>query len=319
MELALGQQQLSLEAKSLMLLSDLLFVLPSQVSGWLSSWAGEKMKQRFGITLVSLSGLAATTKLSLSLSLCLCGQYSCAGPCLPGRHDEALAIAERGRTRAFADLLVERQRGSRQAVSAHPYIPVTVEDILEMVNSQKAMILYYSLAGGFLYSWLICPGTGIMKFNEVYLGEAGPETSEFQDGGGSPQGGGTMSLDQYIFNAREALGVDSHQSRVCSSSETESEAGDLMDQRFEGHNSNLTSSADPTGYLRMVSINNQFNRRCRSMTSLYSATVSPVKDGLSSPLCRPSNIGKPPLRALYDLLIAPMESVCYAFCETIFF
>lgn len=45
------------------------------------------------------------------------------------------------------------------------------------------------------------------------------------------------------------------------------------------------------------------------MTSLYSATVSPVKDSPSSPLCRPSNISKPPLRALYDLLIAPMEGV----------
>ena len=62
-----------------------------------------------------------------------------------------------------------------------------------------------------------------MKFNEVYLGEAGAETPEFQDGGGSPQGGGggggggvgggPLSLEQYICNAREALGVDSHYSR----------------------------------------------------------------------------------------------------------
>lgn len=44
------------------------------------------------------------------------------------------------------------------------------------------------------------------------------------------------------------------------------------------------------------------------MTSLFSATVSPAK-GSSPSLshCRPSN--KPPLRALYDLLIAPMEVV----------
>lgn len=45
------------------------------------------------------------------------------------------------------------------------------------------------------------------------------------------------------------------------------------------------------------------------MTSLFSATVSPAKDSLSSPHLRPSNISKPPLRALYDLLIAPMEGV----------
>lgn len=79
---------------------------------------------------------------------------------LSGRHDEALAIAERGRTRAFADLLVERQQGNQQAASTDPYIPVTVEHILETVNGQRAMVLYYSLAGGFLYSWLISPGTG---------------------------------------------------------------------------------------------------------------------------------------------------------------
>uniref|UniRef100_A0A3Q1EMK7 Tetratricopeptide repeat protein 28 n=2 Tax=Acanthochromis polyacanthus TaxID=80966 RepID=A0A3Q1EMK7_9TELE len=227
-----------------------------------------------------------------------------------GRHDEALAIAERGRTRAFADLLVERQRGNQQTASTDPYIPVTVEHILETVNGQRAMVLYYSLAGGFLYSWLMSPGAGIVKFNEVYLGEAGLEATEFQDGGGSPQGGGgggPLSLEQYISNAREALGVDSHYSRVCSSSETESEAGDLLEQQFEELNNKITSATDPTGYLRMVSRNNLFNRSCQSMTSLYSTTVSPVKDSLLSPPCRPSNISKPPLRALYDLLIAPME------------
>uniref|UniRef100_A0A3B5AI73 Tetratricopeptide repeat protein 28 n=1 Tax=Stegastes partitus TaxID=144197 RepID=A0A3B5AI73_9TELE len=224
-----------------------------------------------------------------------------------GRHDEALAIAERGRTRAFADLLVERQRGNQQAASTDPYIPVTVEHILESVNGQRAVVLYYSLAGGFLYSWLISPGTGIVKFNEVYLGEGGLDMSELQDGGGSPQGGGPLSLEQYISNAREALGVDSHYSRVCSSSETESEAGDLLEQQFEELNNKVTSATDPTGYLRMVSRNNLFNRSCQSMTSLYSTTVSPVKDSLSFPPCRPNNIGKPPLRALYDLLIAPME------------
>ncbi|XP_061589963.1 tetratricopeptide repeat protein 28 isoform X2 [Cololabis saira] len=218
-----------------------------------------------------------------------------------GRHDEALAIAERGRTRAFADLLVERQKGSQQAPGADPYIPVTVEQILETVNGQRAVVLYYSLAGGFLYSWLLSPGSGIVKFHETYLGEAGAETPEFQDGGGTPQGAGPLSLEQYITNAREALGVDIHQSRACSSSETESEAGDLLEQQFEDLN-----NTDPSGYLRMVSRNNLFNRSCQSMTSLYSTTASSMKDGLS-PLCRPSSIGKPPLRALYDLLIAPME------------
>ncbi|XP_062372772.1 tetratricopeptide repeat protein 28-like [Sardina pilchardus] len=225
-----------------------------------------------------------------------------------GHHDEALAVAERGRTRAFADLLVERQTG-QQDVDA--YSPATVEQILDAVNKQRALVLYFSLAAGYLYSWLLAPGAGILKFHEVYLGEGvsegDPEFQEGAGGGGGGGGGGAgvaggSSLEQYISSAREALGVESYYSRGCSGSETESEAGDLLDQQFEELNNKLN-----TGFLRMVSRNNLFNRSCQSMTSLFSNPMSPVKDGTSSLSHRPSSLNKPPLRTLYDLLIAPME------------
>ncbi|TRY67988.1 hypothetical protein DNTS_035551 [Danionella cerebrum] len=227
-----------------------------------------------------------------------------------GHHDEALAVAERGRTRAFADLLVERQTGQQDS---DPYTPVTVEHILDTVNSQRALVLYFSLAAGYLYSWLLAPGSGILKFHEVYLGEGASEggSGDFQEScGGSVAAGsscGGSSLEQFISNAREALGVDSYYSRMCSSSETESEAGDLLDQQFEELNNKLNSVTDPTGFLRMVSRNNLFNRSCQSMTSLFSNTVSPVKEATSSLPRRSSGLSKPPLRALYDLMIAPME------------
>lgn len=48
--------------------------------------------------------------------------------------------------------------------------------------------------------------------------------------------------------------------RACASSETESEAGDIMDQQFEEMNNKLNSMTDPTGFLRMVSRNNLLNR-----------------------------------------------------------
>lgn len=66
-------------------------------------------------------------------------------------------MAERGRTRAFADLLVERQTGQQDS---DPYTPVTVEHILDTVNSQRALVLYFSMAAGYLYSWLLAPGAG---------------------------------------------------------------------------------------------------------------------------------------------------------------
>lgn len=40
--------------------------------------------------------------------------------------------------------------------------------------------------------------------------------------------------------------------RACASSETESEAGDIMEQQLEEMNRQLNSVTDPTGFLRMV-------------------------------------------------------------------
>lgn len=45
------------------------------------------------------------------------------------------------------------------------------------------------------------------------------------------------------------------------------------------------------------------------MTSLVGNAASPVKDGTSSLPRRQSSFARPPLRALYDLLVAPMEGV----------
>ncbi|KAB0364507.1 hypothetical protein FD754_008663 [Muntiacus muntjak] len=95
--------------------------------------------------------------------------------------------------------------------------------------------------------------------------------------------------------------------RACASSETESEAGDIMDQQFEEMNNRLNSVTDPTGFLRMVRRNNLFNRSCQSVTSLVGSAASPVKDGTTSLPRRQSLSARPPLRALYDLLVAPME------------
>ncbi|XP_062038780.1 tetratricopeptide repeat protein 28 isoform X3 [Lepus europaeus] len=222
-----------------------------------------------------------------------------------GHHDEALAVAERGRTRAFADLLVERQTGQQDS---DPYSPVTIDQILELVNSQRGLVLYYSLAAGYLYSWLLAPGAGILKFHEHYLGDGTVESSgDFQAGSSAALPSVTSSaLEHHIASVREALGVESYYSRACASSETESEAGDIMDQQLEEMNSKLNSVTDPTGFLRMVRRNNLFNRSCQSVTSLFS-TASPTKDGTSSLPRRQSALAKPPLRALYDLLIAPME------------
>lgn len=79
------------------------------------------------------------------------------------RTDEALVVAERGRTRAFVDFLLERQQLD-QTDSWYTGLnntPVTKENILDIVASQQASVLYYSIAAGYLYSWLITPDQGM--------------------------------------------------------------------------------------------------------------------------------------------------------------
>ncbi|XP_048412289.1 tetratricopeptide repeat protein 28 isoform X3 [Stegostoma tigrinum] len=223
-----------------------------------------------------------------------------------GRHDEALAVAERGRTRAFADLLVERQTGQQES---DPLTPVTIDQILEAINNQRSLVLYYSQAAGYLYSWLLAPGAGILKFHECYLGDGLAENNDLNETSSiNMQASSFSTLEQYVTNVREALGVDSYYtSRMCANSETESEAGDLLDQQFEEMNNKLTSITDPTGFLRMVSRNNLFNRSCQSMTSLFSSNTSGLQDSTSSLPRKQNSVDKQPLRALYDLLISPME------------
>ena len=80
-----------------------------------------------------------------------------------GRHEEALVVAERGRTRAFVDLLLERQTGNDSFHGSIDYSCVTIEQILDVVNKHRVPILYYSVAAGFLYSWLIMPNKGMFS------------------------------------------------------------------------------------------------------------------------------------------------------------
>ena len=81
------------------------------------------------------------------------------------RHNEALVVAERACTRAFIDLLMERQAGSEGFFGNHVTDPppITTDQITNIVNKQKSLVLCFSVAAGFLYSWLLTPKDGKMR------------------------------------------------------------------------------------------------------------------------------------------------------------
>ena len=85
------------------------------------------------------------------------------------RHSEALVVAERACTRAFIDLLMERQAGSDGFYGNHVTDPppITTDQITSIVQKQRSMVLYFSIASGFLYSWLLTPRDG--EFTETNM------------------------------------------------------------------------------------------------------------------------------------------------------
>ena len=61
---------------------------------------------------------------------------------------------------------MERQAGSEGFFGNHVTDPppITTDQITSIVGKQKSVVLYFSVAAGFLYSWLLTPKDG-----KVYL------------------------------------------------------------------------------------------------------------------------------------------------------
>ena len=74
---------------------------------------------------------------------------------------KALEIAERGRARAFTELIIEQQQ-----LSSSP--PPNIEQIRLAAKQQNATIVYYSIASDHLYIWVIKPN-GKISFHQTDL------------------------------------------------------------------------------------------------------------------------------------------------------
>ena len=94
-----------------------------------------------------------------------------------------------------------------------------MDQIKEFVNRQRASVLYYSVASGFLYSWLIVPTKGkhgktaisfffvfcligVIKFHAISLDES--ENCDNEDVMATNSG----LLERLVTAVRESLGVE---------------------------------------------------------------------------------------------------------------
>lgn len=77
------------------------------------------------------------------------------------RCEEALLVTEKYRIRAKISTI-----HNTRVKSTPDYHKInSVESILDIVNKQKASVLYFSIASGYLFSWLIVPNKGKPIFN----------------------------------------------------------------------------------------------------------------------------------------------------------
>lgn len=244
-----------------------------------------------------------------------------------GRHEEALVVAERSRTRAFVDLLLERQAngggvgvgGGAAASQMTDSAPTSLERFLDTVNRQKATVLYFSMAAGFLYSWLIVPNKGVVKFHEcnvsnvgeVPCGSDGDKEAENDCDSAAPVTADSH-LAQYVQSVREALGVEAltSSSAKCGTAagDPDNEVGDAWQQQhLEELGDKLNQEGDRFGFLRMVNRSHLLNGSNYSLSSLgswngSSSVTSSTRSRRPTPWPGPACI-----RELYDLLLAPVE------------
>ena len=229
---------------------------------------------------------------------------------LLGREHEALVVAERSRTRAWLDLVQEREgkggKGRRGRARMEDACPRSVEEVERIVTRQKASVLYFSLAAGQLYSWLILPTRGIVKFHQTCLAEEEEEAAKPE----SEKGVGL--LDCHIQAVRESLGVEVTDERQ------EESGGGVWANHMEELGDKLNQDGDRTGFLRMVNRGSRLNASSYSLSSLFSvgsvgglSTASGLapqsRSGSTRSRGRAAWQGPSALRHLYQLLIEPME------------
>ncbi len=224
---------------------------------------------------------------------------------LLGRHGEALVVAERARTRALVDLLLERSRSGGNGGAAAAKVvarldestPSSVGQIVALVNRQKASVLYYSMAAGQLFVWLIVPTKGVVRFHQAP----------------------TDGLEEAITSVREVLGVAGDGGINNNEQQHNTEEDQWSSSHLDALGDKLNSEGDRSGFLRMVNRGSRLNASSYSLSSLFSvgsvgggSTVS-SRHNNSTRSRKHSNHrnsswqGPTAIKRLYEMLLEPLE------------
>lgn len=243
------------------------------------------------------------------------------------RQEDALVAAERCKARDPA---------SPSSCSSSS----SVECILEAVNRARMPVLYYSLAGEQLYSWLLQPQAGIVRFHAaridsqtlqlpLSLSEEQEDEEEEQQQQLEAQAaekqqqaeqatGGQLLLERYVNMVRDNLGVNSQSLLHEGDGSGWRASSEQLLEDLPG------AGAGGAGFLRMVSRNQLLNSSNYSLSSLFSlGSVASLQGSTRSVGSRSSRRTAAPsaapsapawrgpacLHTLYNLLLAPFDDL----------
>nr|XP_022903703.1 tetratricopeptide repeat protein 28 [Onthophagus taurus] len=216
------------------------------------------------------------------------------------RHDDALVVAERWRNRndfENKEKYFENKKNDE--------IGGNLEQIKELVNRQRASVIYYSIAAGFLYSWLITPMKGVVKFHQTSLNDE-VEVPNLNNNNNFFKNSGI--LEKLVSAVRDNLGCEFF------STINEDSSNSFPDDNPQDRNG---------GFLRMVNRQHLMNSSNYSLSSLFSlgsvgGSIASLQGSTRSSTSAQGSTRLPPqkrktwkgpscLHALYTLLIQPFE------------
>lgn len=134
-------------------------------------------------------GLTDTNKVSLFETQVITYSYLQTALIALEKTDQALEVAERGRARAFVELLASRIGADSPSQFQQPS-PPTIDQIRNIARSQKATLVEYSLLPEQLLIWVITPD-GLVSLRQVDLKELSEQSQQ--------------SLSQMVAEARQAM------------------------------------------------------------------------------------------------------------------
>lgn len=174
--------------------------------------------------------------------------------------NQALEVSERGRARAFIDLMVQRISPEQFDDYLHTQMvqPPSLEKIQQIAQSHQATLVEYSLAeAATLYTWVVKP-TGESIFRRIELGDS------------------KVPLDQLIKLTQGKLVPDNRPGREQEEAEASLESlirGFYEDiEQIDGRDSTLTNQTNAVAFR---SLSNDATRR---LQQLYRLLIEPIED-----------------------------------------